>query len=138
MLDFSRGDLMSIELEIKGIKELFRKLDSIDAVRVLEPPMQRAVLRIEGRMKTYPPTRPGQKYVRTGTLGRNWVTKVDKRSDGITGTVGNSRTTYGPFVQSARFQRPIFRGRWQTDVDVLESEKDAILRDFERAIAEAI
>lgn len=129
---------MSVSLEIRGIKELFHRLDSLDAIRILEPPMQRAVLRIEGRMKTYPPTRPGQKYARTGSLGRNWVTKVDKRSDGITGAVGNSRSSYGPFVQSARFQRPIFRGRWSTDQQVLEQEKDAILRDFEKAISEAL
>lgn len=128
---------MSVSLEIKGINELFRKLDSIDAIKILEDPMSRAVLRLESRLKVYPPTRPNQRYVRTGTLGRRWTHEVTKRSDGIIGTVGNN-TIYGPFVQSARFQTRIHRGRWQTDQAVLEAEKDTILRDFERAIAEAL
>lgn len=128
---------MSVTLEIRGIQELFRKLNSIDAIKILEDPMNRAVLRLESRLKVYPPTRPGQRYVRSGTLGRRWTHEVIKQSNGIIGKVGNN-TIYGPFVQSRQFQRAIFKNRWQTDLDVLESEKDAILRDFEKAIAEAI
>lgn len=128
---------MSVSIEVKGIKELFDKLGSFDAINVLEDPMNRAVLRLESRMKVYPPTRPNQRYVRTGTLGRRFTHEVTRQSNGLIGKVGNN-TVYAPFVVSKQFQRTLFRGRWQTDLDVLESEKDVILRDFEKAIAEAI
>jgi len=128
---------MSVSIEIKGINKLMAKLGRVAAIDVLEPPMQRAVLRVQARMATYPPQRAGSNYRRTGTLGRRWTTKVTKQADGVEGRVGNV-TEYAPFVQSARFQRPPFRGRWQTDEKVLNEELPAIRRDFEQVVDEAL
>lgn len=126
-----------MELEIRGIQELFNKLDQLEAIDILERPMQRAMLRIENRIKEYPVPPARSTYVRTGTLGRRWVTKVNKLRDGVEGRIGNN-TEYAPWVQSRRFQAAIHQGRWQTAEDVLTEELQTIINDFERAIKDAI
>jgi len=126
-----------MELEIKGIKELFNKLDRLEAIDVLERPMQRAMYRLEARMKEYPAPPARSTYVRTGTLGRRWTTKIIKLREGVQGVIGNN-TEYAPWVQSKRFQAAIHKGRWQTAEDVLTEELKTIVDDFEKAIKDAI
>jgi hypothetical protein len=124
-------------IEIQGIDALIRKLDSMEQVNdVLNPPMQRAVLRLQRDMADYPPARPGSSYRRTGTLGRRWLSKVERTGNGLVGTVGNN-TSYGPWVQSKMFQARWMR-HWQTDEDVLERNRQRIVDDFEQAIQRAL
>lgn len=89
-------------------------------------------------MKSYPPQRSGSSYVRTGTLGRRWVTEPVKHiAEGLQGTIGNN-TPYGPWVQSSAFQAYMHRGRWQTDQDVVREEQQFIIRLFENAVSNAM
>lgn len=120
-------------IDIEGIDKLFSKLDRVQAISTLRPPMQRSVYRLQRDMAQYPPARPGSSYIRTGTLGRRWTTQVTETSDGLTGKTGNN-TSYGPFVQSQMFQAAVHQGRWQTDEQVLERNREAIQADFERTI----
>lgn len=124
-------------ITITGIEELFRKLDRVQAIETLVPPMQRSVYRVVNAMADYPPPPAQSRYVRTGTLGRRWTSKTTRQSDGVTGTIGNN-TSYGPFVQSKAFQARVHRGRWQTDEQVLTDNLTAIQADFERAIQAAL
>lgn len=138
---------MSVSIEIKGINKLMAKLSRAAAIDVLEPPMQRAVFRVQARMADYPPQRPGSSYIRgygfkggprtSERLGQRWTTRVIREANGLTGKVGNS-ASYGPLVQSKKFQAKIHRGRWQTDEQVLNEELPAIRRDFEQAVDEAL
>ena len=125
------------QIEIKGIDALFRKLDNAAAISTLRPPMQRDVYRLQAGMAKYPAARAGSSYVRTGTLGRRWTTKITESNGGLIGTVGNN-TKYGPWVQSSAFQARMHQGRWQTDADVAKKEEAAIVRDFEQAIQGAL
>jgi hypothetical protein len=121
-------------IEIQGIDALIRKLDSMEQVNdVLNPPMQRAVLRLQRDMADYPPARPGSSYRRTGTLGRRWTTEITRNGNGLIGKTGNN-TSYGPWVQSKQFQARVHRGRWQTDEDVLERNRRRITDDFDATI----
>ncbi len=121
-------------IEIKGVDKLQAKLRSVnDLRRVLEPPMQRSVLRLQRDMADYPPPPPRSTYRRTGTLGRRWTTRVQNPPGGLQGKVGNN-TRYAPWVQSRRFQAGIHRGRWQTDEQVTERNRQAIIQDFNRTI----
>ena len=123
-----------MEIQLKGIDELISKLSSINAMKALEPPMHKAMFRLQTPLATYPPAPANSKYVRTGTLGRRWTTDVDVKSDEIIGKVGNN-TEYAPRVQSARFQKPIFkRIGWKTDREVLDQELPAIVKDFQEAV----
>lgn len=126
------------EIEIRGVAELLRRLGAAAGVDKLEPPMQRAVLRVQADMQTYPPAPRTSSYRRTGTYGRRWTTAIVRESGGVIGQIGNN-TEYGPFVGSARFQRPSHRrSGWQTDEAVLERNRAAIVQDFEQAIQAAL
>ena len=124
-------------ITIKGVDELVAKLGKAAAIETLRPPMKRAVVRLQRGMAEYPTLRAGSSYVRTGTLGRRWTTRVLRSAGGLRGKVGNN-TSYGPFVQSRQFQASIHRGRWQTDEQVVERNEGAIVQDFTRAIDEAL
>lgn len=124
-------------IEIRGIAELRRKLGDMKAFEALRDPMQRSVLRLQRDMAHYPPPLPAQRYVRTGTLGRGWTTQVDQVAGGLEGRVGN-RVDYAPRVQGYGLQEALFAGRWQTDQDVLERNREAIVRDFEKAIDDVL
>jgi hypothetical protein len=120
-------------IDIEGIDKLFAKLDRAQAISTLRPPMQRSVYRLQRDMAQYPPARPGSSYIRTGTLGRRWTTQVTETADGLTGKTGNN-TSYGPFVQSQMFQAAVHQGRWQTDQQVMDRNRESIQADFERTI----
>lgn len=74
---------------------------------------------------------------RTGTLGRRWTGRITRSAGGLTGKVGNN-TKYAPWVQSERFQAGLHRKRWQTDQQVVNRNRSAIVADFEREIRRAL
>ena len=118
---------------VEGVEELSAKLDAAARNGVLLPPMKRAVFLLQRDMAHYPPKRANSRYIRTTTLGKKWTTKITASRDGVIGKVGNN-TPYGPFVQSSMFQASIHRGRWQTDIMVVDRDRAAILADFKAAI----
>lgn len=132
--------MAAVDIELRGVDALLKKLDKAAAMETLRPPMQRSLHRVQRGMADYPPQRQGSSYRRTGTLGRKWTSArpvITSSRDGITGRVGNN-TPYGPFVQSAMFQARVHRGRWQTDERVLREALPAITRDFQGAIDRAL
>ena len=46
---------MPITIQIEGTERLARKFDAAGQIRVLRPPMLRALARLEDPIKTYPP-----------------------------------------------------------------------------------
>ena len=154
--------MTTIRVDIKGGDELIRKLGRVTALGTLRPPMQRSVARVHKDIADYPePPGPGSfkgfvsdkqrrwffaalrrgeitvPYVRTGTLGRRWTTRVRGSADGVEGTVGNN-TEYAPFVQGKSQQAQIHQGRWETIEQVLEDNEQVIVADFNRAIEKAL
>jgi len=55
----------------------------------------------------------------------------------IEARVGNN-TEYGPLVGSKQFQAEAHKGRWTTDEQAIELERDAIEKDFQEAVNGAI
>ena len=123
---------------IQGIDRLNAKFDKVQQRSILRPPMQRSVYRLVRRMAEYPNAPSGSTYVRTGTLGRTWTSKITEHAGGLEGRVGN-RTIYGPWVQSQRFQTALHRRTgWTTDEMAIRELEREIVADFERAIQEAL
>lgn len=122
---------MAANIEIRGLDKLQDKLGDLEQVKtVLVPPMRRGVLRIQAQMQVYPPAT----WYRTGNLGRSWTTAIDRTGGRLWGVVGNNRV-YAPWVQSARFQRAVFkRNGWTTDQTATEREMPAILDDFDGTV----
>lgn len=74
---------------------------------------------------------------RTGKLEQSWTTRITRSAGGLTGKVGTNRK-YAPWVQSERFQAGFHRKRWQTDQQVVDRNRAAIVADFEREIRRAL
>jgi len=143
---------MSVTIEIKGTDALIAKLGKAQGAAILRDPMRRAVLRLQYDMQEYPPQRAGSRYVRgrgmadadgvvrrltSQQLGKRWTTKIAPEGSALVGHVGNN-VSYAPFVQSQKFQVRIHRGRWQTDVQVMNKNAATIIGDFEAAIRRAL
>jgi len=154
--------MTTVRVELKGADALMRKLGKATALSTLRPAMQRSVMRVHKDIAEYPePPGAGSfkgfasdkqrrwffaalrrgdiavPYVRTGTLGRRWTTKVTMGPDELLGTIGND-TAYAPFVQSGGQQAQIHQGRWETIEKVLDDNKPAIEQEFKRAIDKAL
>ena len=124
-------------IEIKGLDKLFKKLDAVQAIQVLEKPMARSLFRLMRPMQSYPAPPPDSTYTRTGTYGRRWRTKVTSSANGVVGKVGNN-VAYAPYVGSRMFQANVHRGRWTTDADAVQQNEAAIVDDFKDAIDRAL
>lgn len=139
-------------ITIQGLDALFRKFERVQAIAILTPPMQRAVLRLQRRLATYPPPIPGSRYVRgrgwankagkvtrltSEKLGSRWTTRVRRGAGGIEGVVGNN-ASYVRYVQSVADQANIHKGRWPTDQSVLREEGPTIVADFKNVIDAAL
>lgn len=129
---------MKITLNLKEFKAAEKKLKSLNNISdILKTPMDRSLLKLQNRMADYPPTRAGQIYVRTGTLGRRWTTarrEMPRRTaKHLRGRIGNN-TSYGPWVQAEGFQSRWHRGRWETDEDVIQQESKFIRDEFQKAL----
>lgn len=132
--------MATVDVQLRGVDALLKKLGKAQGVDVLRKPMQRGLHRLQRDMADYPPQRSGSSYRRTGTLGRKWTSArpiVTAQRDGLRGRAGNN-TPYGPFVQSAMFQARAHRGRWQTDERVLREALPAITRDFQAELDKAL
>lgn len=149
-----------MSISLNGLEAVLKKLGKFATLDILEPPMERSLLKIEEKMKTYPSppasgewaanTSPRQKRAffallragrikggRSGTLGRRWTHAITRTGGGMEGRVGNN-VPYAAWVQSARFQARFHQARWQnTDQSVLDSLRDEIIRDFEDALRKA-
>ena len=92
-------------------------------------------------MKRYPPTRPSQRYVRTGTLGRSWhTTSVTRTSNGWSTRTGSSgaMAPYNRRVQDRTMQGRHFRGRWLTAQDAVEQQASQVQRFADARIRAAL
>lgn len=124
--------------QIRGLDALFRKLNAIQSQDILIPPLQRAMVRVQGTLSRYPPARPASTYIRTNELGRHWThTPVSRIPSGVSGRVGNNMI-YAPYVQSSLRQATIHQGIWVTDEEAIQRNAAPIIRDFEYAIDKAL
>ena len=130
--------MSDLTITVSGIDRLMAKLGKLQGTRILLPPMQRSVVRIQGYMAKYPAPPLRSKYRRKGTLGRRWTYKIESTGDGVTGRAGNN-TEYGPLVQSKKFQAVVHkRTGWQTDADAIRDNRKDIVKDFNASIREAL
>lgn len=92
-----------------------------------------ALLRKEARV--YPPKLPNQKYVRTFRLRRGWkVTRAEAEG----GEVANVDVPYNIYVQDAKTQATIHRGRWSTDESLATANQTKIVEIFNKAVDKAL
>lgn len=127
-----------MSITITGLDQLYKKLGSAAATHILEPPMQRSVLRVQRTLQDYPALPPQSKYIRSGTLGRRWTKRVQRSGNGLIGRVGTT-VPYAPYVQSRRFQTALHRRTgWMTDIGAVQQNEGVIVADFQGAVRRAL
>lgn len=101
--------------------------------------MQDATALLLREMQLYPPQRSGSSYRRTGTLKRSWFRNVQRGIGSVTGSVTSSGAIapYNQQVQREGMQSAVHRGRWQTEVQVVDRMMPHVLRLFEERVGSA-
>lgn len=122
-------------IKVSGLKSLNGKLNRVVNLRGARRPMERSLALLQDDLASYPrkaagafsrTATPGQRraywarvkagqishregigYVRSGTLGRKWTSRVTESATGIQGRLGNN-AGYGVYVQGER-QQPFHR-----------------------------
>lgn len=93
------------------------------------------------QMKRYPPPRPNQGYIRTGTLGRSWsVRPITRTSSGWSVLIGSNgaMAPYNRAVQDRDRQARVHRGRWLTAQTAVEQSASQVQRFADARIRAAL
>ena len=121
-----------IKLDLTGLQKHtadFRRqaLDVIERALMDEHRRDEAMF----RGTPYPPERPGQRYVRTGTLGRSWKHRVIKKTRsrvevGVENTASQKGRNYAsyPLGDDEGRQAWMHRGRWWVALQKYEATVD--------------
>jgi hypothetical protein len=113
---------------VRGLRILPEKV--LEEVRDALAPVLDA---LQGRLATYPPQRPAQRYVRSGVLGNNWTDARPQytfKGTGLDARIVNV-TSYASFVQGDD-QAWMHAGRWSTAQRVLSEFEDELTSAVER------
>ncbi len=151
---------MPSAIEITGVKELERKIGRLRTITVLTPPIVRSLALLNRWLSAYPTASKKKQefktdkqrryffwalkkgliqvpYVRTFLLSRSWEMRVNNTGQTLEGVINNT-TPYGPYVQGPDMQSSYHAGTWKTTDAIAEQHKDAIVRDFQAAIAKEL
>lgn len=123
------------DIEIVGIDNLVRKLNSVDRAQdVIEPRFRYWSERIGAEWHKYPPPLPNQRYVRTGNLGRGRRQLMQRTANSITAIARSSGPAYNTWVLQGKTQAGIHRGRWATDDGLVNKYTRDVTNDVEATI----
>lgn len=125
-----------LDVQIKGLDKLAMYLSPAKTRSALLRGMNKGMLYVRSRLPGYPAERSGQKYRRTGTLGRRNTTEVREQGTDIIGVLGNN-TEYAEWVIARDTQAWMHVDRWYTLDDHLEDNlqglADVVDGELERA-----
>lgn len=125
---------MNIRIIVTGSDEVIARLNRINDIRWAGPPAEASLRLLEQKLSQYPPQRAGSKYKRTEILSKGWtVGGGDNTPQRVTRRLG-TKVEYAPWVQSKLLQARVHRGRWLTEVDAVEQNRDDIAAIFRAAI----
>ena len=120
-----------ISLRIDGMDSLLRRLGKLGSIdKELIETTNKAIKYVHSTVPPYPPMRPRQRYVRTGTLGRSIGTEVRTLGTSIVGSIG-TKVVYAPTVISEDNQGSAFVGRWWTLQGVVRKARGGIIKIYE-------
>ena len=118
-------------ITVEGLDALIRRMDEAPTLvrRLAGDAIEKSVHVIHREVAKYPPPPPGSTYRRTGTLGRSFTTRVNRRK--FFGEVG-TRLEYAGYVIGER-QAAVHKGRWTTVEQVAAKLRPKIVKFFEEA-----
>lgn len=133
--------MKTIKISIAGLGKV-KKLNPVEITRAIAQGMERAMGVVLQSVPEYPPTRPGQRYIRTNQLGQKIFVGVEQTgwvNRRITGWIG-AGVKYAPWVisreetESGGPQAWMHAGRWWTLQEVVEKNAEHVAQEFSRAL----
>lgn len=121
-----------IEVEIRDAGGWIEAWSGWRPEPVVQEPLREGMRRVARRLAKYPAKRPGQRYERTGGLGREWM-GARITIQGMNARMSNQKR-YARYVQAEGSQAWMHKGRWTTDREALNAETPQITRDIDAAI----
>lgn len=142
---------MTRALKIKGLKQAQKRFAKFpeEFERGLREATRDAVIHIHESIPPYPPTIPGQTYIRKGSAGLGGtltsfqgsnpdaLSRVRGMGRAVVGFIG-TKLKYARFVIDEDQQAFMHKGRWWTLQGVFEGERSEIVRIYERMLREII
>ena len=133
----------SIEIQIKNLDKIRELFDGVLTSRLriaFKEKLDESYTVIKSQLAQYPAERPGQKYVRTGLLGRAWedAKPAYAGSNGFsilatyTNMAGSTKVPYASYVQGTP-QAWMHAGRWQSAEQILNDNQDMIAQKLSDA-----
>ena len=127
-----------MSVTINGLEGVLRNIKNIGDGKWMHEPMQATVDEGLNVARTYAPRRPGQRYIRTGTLYRSFAARVEGRGLGIKGRIFSRGavqrgTRYEQDVKLRSEQAPIHQGRWPVIEDDAKIVDKIAVRNFTAA-----
>ena len=127
--------MTQVEIRVKGLDRLTKKLGRLATAKLLLPTYQEAVKDLQRDMMEYPHAKSGSKYKRKNRLKGSWTSKAyiyKKRPEGRVGT----NVKYAPYVQSATKQANVHKQLWRkhTDAYVLGQRSRTIINNLQSDI----
>lgn len=120
-----------ISIKIEGLERIGKRLEKIGSIKTeLLETTDRAIKYVHSQVPPYPSMRSGQRYVRTGTLGRSIGTEVRTMGASVVGTIGTN-IVYAPWVISSEKQAWMHVGRWWTLQGIMRKARDGIVKIYE-------
>jgi hypothetical protein len=126
--------MAEISIEVSGVELALERLNKVNNVLWARAPMQQSLRLLQEKLADYPAERPRQTYVRTGRLGKAWTVETLEQTPQRVHMRAGNNVRYAPWVQSKNFQARIHRGRWLTEADAVEQNRQQIAAIFEAAI----
>lgn len=148
--------MTDLNIRIKGLDRIARKLDKLENAQYLSAAMTAGLSHLKDGVAQYPPASEanqpyqrrwyernwGSKWMRRDAsiggrrtsemLGKSWTTRIENR--GVRGILG-TKVSYAPFVQDktrqARFHA--MRG-WKTVQDVIRERRRRVVRGIRGAV----
>lgn len=129
--------MTEIRQTITGADALSAALSGLPA-RVQEAAkeaLKQALLEMRADAQSYPPERPGQRYVRTEDLKGGWDGEpiVSMFGEMVEATLENP-VGYGPYVMGPDDQAAVHQGRWRTTTQIQDAHADQAQATVQAAV----
>lgn len=86
-------------------------------------------------VKTYPPERAGQRYVRSFRLRDSWQRERARRQGGAVVAAAANATPYAKWVVGTQDQAAVHQGRWRTQRRIAEENTPRVRLALLKALA---
>lgn len=127
--------MITISYKVSGADAILRELVGfrLDALR---GDIDTVMDEIAADAADYPSELPGQRYIRTGDLGRGWTDSAPMfqgDADSLLSVLTNP-VSYGPNVMGVDDQAKIHQGRWRTNEQIMDAWEARVTAAVERAL----